>query len=148
MEAYGKYGDLGDGSSLMENPINFDTLEGVEDGDFGYLGRGMKAPWDADYRIITSMKQLGIDSIFCGHEHCNSVSVVYEGIRFQYGQKSSTYDRYNAVDADGNIIGSYGTAGTTPLIGGTAFSLSQTDGAIMNPYIYLCGDPLGTNPKN
>ena len=148
IKAYGKYGDLGDGSSVQENPVNFDALEGVEEGDFGYLGRAMKSAWDTDYRIFMAMKQLGVDSIFCGHEHCNSASVVFEGIRFQYGQKSSTYDRYNAVDKDGNIIGSYGTTGTTPLIGGTVFLLSQTDGAIIDPHIYLYGDVLGTNPKS
>ena len=92
------------------------------------------------------MKKLGVDSIFCGHEHCNSASVVYDGIRFQFAQKSSTYDRYNVLDSQGHIVGGYSLAGT-PLIGGTAFSLSQEDGTIINPYIYLAGNPLGMNPS-
>jgi hypothetical protein len=106
----------------------------------------MKGPWDTSYGVFGAMKRLGTDSIFVGHENCNSASVVYEGVRFQFGQKSSTYDRYNAVNSQGEIIGDYNPVGT-PLIGGTAFYLSQEDGAIHSPYIYLYGDPLGMNPK-
>ena len=63
----------------------------------------MKNAWDTSKNIYNGMKELGVDSIFVGHEHCNSASVVYEGIRFQYGQKSSEYDRYNSVGDDGKI---------------------------------------------
>ena len=160
-KAYAPYGYRSNTkeSSTLLYPINFDakvmlnvetwkverTLD-VKEGDIGYLGRAMKGPWDSNYTTFNSMKDLGIDSIFVGHEHCNSASVVYNGVRFQYGQKSSTYDRYNYLDSEGHIIGGYSSAGT-PLIGGTAFSLSQEDGTIINPYIYLAGDPLKTNPK-
>ena len=84
------------------------------------------------------MKVLGADSIFVGHEHCNSASVVYDGIRFQYGQKSSEYDRFNCLNADGSITGGYSKTGTS-LIGGTVIVLSETDATIKDAYIYLCG---------
>ena len=131
--------------------INTETWEvekelEVKAGDIGYLGRTMKGAWDTNFSVFSIMKQKGVDSIFVGHEHCNSASVVFEGVRFQFSQKSSTYDRYNSLDSKGHIIGSYTNAGT-PLIGGTAFSLSQEDGTIINPYIYLYGNPLGTNPE-
>ena len=163
LKAYQQYGyssALKSGSnSELKYALNFDAkkiintedwtvkeeLE-VKDGDIGFLGRTMKGPWDTTYSIFATMKKLGVDSIFCGHEHCNSASVVYDGIRFQFGQKSSTYDRYNSLNSQGHIIGSYSNAGT-PLIGGTAFSLSQEDGTIINPYIYLAGNPLGMNPS-
>jgi hypothetical protein len=110
----------------------------------------MKGPWDTGYLYWQLMKDLGVDSIFVGHEHCNNASVVYDGVRFQYGQKSSTYDRYNWVLLDGvTIQGDYMEKmpfGAEPLIGGSVIPLSQEDGSIVSPYIYLCGDPLGLNP--
>ncbi|MBP3422334.1 MAG: metallophosphoesterase [Clostridia bacterium] len=146
-EQYGYNGQLKEGSSSeLKNPLNFDTMEDAKEGDIGYLSRTMKGPWDTSFSVFATMKNLGVDSIFVGHEHCNSASVVFNGVRFQFGQKSSTYDRYNALTSQGEIIGDYDPEGT-PLIGGTAFYLSQEDGAIINPYIYLYGDPLGMNPK-
>jgi len=90
------------------------------------------------------MKALGVDSIFVGHEHCNSASVVYEGIRFQYGQKSSEYDRFNWLNQDGTITGGWihewnvNKTGT-PLIGGTVIILSESDASIEDCYNYYCG---------
>jgi hypothetical protein len=84
------------------------------------------------------MKAAGADSIFVAHEHCNSASVLYDGVRLQYGQKSSTYDRANYIDeSTGLITGSYSPAGT-PMVGGTVLPISETNGEIVNPYIYLC----------
>ena len=168
VKAYEQYGYssrlLSGSNSELKYVLNFDAAKmidaetwkvekelEVKEGDIGYLSRTMKGPWDESYTAFNGMKALGVDSLFVGHEHCNSASVVWNGVRFQYGQKSSTYDRYNSVDGNGKITGAYIAGhpqGATPLMGGTAFSLSQEDGTILNPYIYLCGDPLGTNPKN
>ncbi len=134
-DAYAKYGFTNSGTS--SNPINIDTVENAAESDFGYIGANLKNPWDADYRIWDTIKGLGVDSIFVGHEHANSASVVYQGVRFQFGQKASTYDRANYVTEDGKIICSYSEAGD-PLVGGSVFSISQTTGEIINPYIYLC----------
>ncbi len=148
LDAFQKYdeydGRTTDGQ-VLKNPLNLDTMETADETDFGYLGRVMKGAWDGNYSVYRNIKELGVDSIFVGHEHCNSASIVYDGIRFQYGQKSSTYDRYNAVKADGTIVGDYNAPGT-PLMGGSVIPLSQEDGSIINPYIYLCGDPFGLNP--
>ena len=150
-KAYEQYGFTGhlkpNSSSELLYPLNFDTMEDAKEGDIGYLSRTLKGPWDSSFSVYRVMKNAGVDSLFVGHEHCNSASVVFDGVRFQYGQKSSTYDRYNSIDSNGNIVGGYNNAGTE-LIGGTAFFLSQEDGSIINPYIYLYGDPLQTNPKN
>lgn len=118
--------------------INLDTSSATADGDFGYIGRQLKTPWDVGNSVWNGMKALGVDSIFVGHEHCNSASVVYEGVRFQYGQKSSEYDRFNCIDAEGVITGSYSKTGTS-LVGGTVLPLSETDGSLQTPYIYYCG---------
>ena len=118
--------------------INIDRLVDKAATDFGYIGRPLKNPWDTNYMVYEGMKALGADSMFVGHEHCNSASVVYDGIRFQYGQKTSEYDRYNYLYADGTIDFVSGK-GSKSLMGGTVISLSKVDGGIQNPYIYYCG---------
>lgn len=134
-DAYSKYGFTN--YDTTEHPINIDELEDKAEGDFGYLGSDLKSAWDWDYRVWNSIKSLGADSIFVGHEHCNSASVVYEGVRIQFGQKTGTYDRANFVKPDGTIYGAY--CGTDkPLSGGTVMILSPEDGSITDAYIYLC----------
>lgn len=133
-DAYQKYGFVN--RNTQQNPINIDLLQSKEKGDFGYLGRDLKSPWDSDYVVWNSFKKLGVDSVLVGHEHCNSASVVYDGIRCQFGQKSSTYDRVNYWK-NGQIIGS-SCENLTPIVGGTVLPLSAEDGSIIDPYIYLC----------
>ena len=133
-KAYEKYGF--DPSSTSHD-INIDTLSDKADGDIGYIGGGIKGAWDASYAVYRTMKALGVDSVFVGHEHNISASVVYEGIRFQFGQKSSEYDFFNSIDAQGNIHWGDTPVGTS-LVGGTVIPLSE-DGSIDEPYIYYCG---------
>ncbi len=117
-------------------PVNLGL--GGHGGDFGYLGRPIKTEMDTSYTIWNEFKELGVDSIFAGHEHCNSLSLEYEGIRLQYGQKSSTYDRANYRLPDGSYKG-YGANGKDhgkPVIGGTLIPLAQ-DGSITTPRIML-----------
>ena len=122
--------------NVESNPINIDTLSNKADGDFGYVGEGF-SPWDEDNTVYDGMKELGVDSIFVGHEHCNSASVVYDGVRFQYGQKSSTYDKANYINSNGDIVPGYSDAGF-PLVGGTVMKLADKDGEISDAYIYYC----------
>lgn len=134
--ALSRYGTV---SGAKENPINIDKASNKLATDFGYIGRDLKGAWDSDYSVYNGMKALGADTILVGHEHCNSASVVYEGIRFQYGQKSSTYDRANYLAADGSIVGDYSNKiNGTPLIGGTVMKMAD-DGSFDNCYIYYCG---------
>ena len=141
-DAYKQYGFTNSGTA--DNPINIDKLENKADGDFGYLGEDAPYLWDKSYSVYNGMKALGVDSIFVGHDHYNSASVVYQGIRFQYGQKSSEYDSFNKVMADGSIVSSRLIEGTS-LVGGTVMFISEENGELKNPYIYYCGDVFGTN---
>lgn len=133
-KAYEKYGF---NQSVLEQNINLDLRSDTTEGDFGHIGRQMKNPWDEDFSIFNGMKALGTDSIFVGHEHCNSASVVYEGVRFQFGQKSSEYDRFNYIHADGSIA-SVNAGNGKSLMGGTVIPLAA-DGSLKTPYIYYCG---------
>lgn len=70
----------------------------------------------------------------------NSASVVYDGIRFQYGQKIGEYDRINFRGSDGNIVGAsaYASDKGTPILGGTVLKLSEETGEISDAYIHYC----------
>lgn len=140
-DAFEKYGFRNE--NTKEHPINIDAVSWKIEGDFGYLGNNMKSVWDKDYVAWNCIKEMEPDSIIVGHEHSNSGSVVYEGIRFQYGQKSSEYDRYNSLLDNGDIVGGVHGIGT-PLVGGTVIPLSKEDGSIENPFIYLCKDTRRT----
>ena len=118
--------------SLNFSPIDLDTVG--NDGDFGYVGANFDG-WDAGGKVWNTIKELGIDSVFVGHEHCISSSVVYEGVRLQFGLKSSTYDALNYVTAQGEIVRSYSNAGT-PIVGGTVIPISAENGEI-SPYHLL-----------
>ena len=133
-KAYEKYGF---NQSVVEQNINLDLRADTSEGDFGHIGRQMKNPWDEDFSIFNGMKALGADSIFVGHEHCNSASVVYEGVRFQFGQKTSEYDRFNYIHTDGSIA-SVNAGNGKSLMGGTVIPLAE-DGSLKTPYIYYCG---------
>lgn len=132
--AYQKYLAEADGNAL----IHVDELASKAEGDFGYMESRVKGSWDGDGWILDKMKGLGTDSIFVGHEHSNSSSVVYEGVRFQFGQKSSTYDMLNFRRADGSVVIAECYADGTPLVGGTVMTLSEEDGSIDDAYIYYC----------
>ncbi len=130
-----QYGTINDDTQV--NPISIDKHANKAEGDFGYIGRNLKSEWDLDYGIWKSFKSIGVDSIFVGHEHANSASVVYEGIRCQYGQKTGTYERTNYYMGDGKVECKISQGGT-PVEGGSVMVLSQADGSIQDAYIYLC----------
>lgn len=140
LDAFAQYGF--DSSTGRETDIYIDRLANRAEGDFGHIGWTRGQPWDNDYKVWNSLKDFGVDSVFVGHEHCNSASIVYEGIRLQFGQKSSEYDTYNYLLPDGRIYSKTAT-GAVPLIGGTVIPLS-TDGSITTPYIYYCKNAGGS----
>ena len=137
-DAFAKYNT--DGSSLH---IDIDQLDDNEkyEGDFGYIGAALKGPWDSNKTVWNGFKALGVDSVLVGHEHANSASIMYEGIRLQYGMKCSTYDRNNYIASDGSISSQYYST-DTPWIGGTYFKLAA-DGSIKDGKIYYCKDAGG-----
>lgn len=135
------------GYSASQKPnIVISSLQNRNVGDFGYIAANIEDPWDHNGAVYREMKTLGVDSVFVGHEHSVSASIVYDGIRFQFGQKSSEYDCYNYVDANGKICQTQYTShpeGTTPLIGGSVVVLDKNSGAISNAYIYYCNNAGG-----
>ncbi len=132
VNAFAKYGFTNDKSCL---PIDIDNHPDRQESDFGYIGAVFPTLWDMDNSVYNGIKALGVDSLFVGHEHCNSGSVVHDGIRFQYGQKSSTFDMANYLKKNGTIVGSYFDDEGEAIIGGTAIPIAEEDGSIVDPYI-------------
>ena len=143
--------DAGAFGSANGKVLSPERVKGHREGDIGNLytlwddGPDF---WDSEavngtgkaHEIFYQMKATGADSFFMGHYHSNSVSIVYEGIRFQYGQKCSTYDTTQTIDANGKISygNIYATTTATPLVGGTVISMDKDTGELNNPYIYYC----------
>ncbi|MCR4718717.1 MAG: metallophosphoesterase, partial [Firmicutes bacterium] len=132
-EAIGRYQKVTEDndSELIEN------LGKLDDGDFGYICGGFNSKWDKDKIIYEGMKALGCDSHFFGHEHTYSASVVYDGTRFQFGQKSSDYDEINHMLADGTVKKGAATSNGTPMVGGTVMKMAQ-DGSFSDLHIHYC----------
>lgn len=153
----GKFGDA------VSNKVLYpERVIGHREGDIGtllWLWQGGKVPdfWDTagvhgatDNTIFNKIKALGTDSIFVGHYHSNSVSIMHDGIRFQFGQKCSTYDTTQIIYEDGTISSGNvyykngvatdyaGNASFTPLVGGTVNPMDKDTGELKNPYIYYC----------
>lgn len=112
-------------------------LTAGEEENFGYLHAVGGADWDRDQRIYNAMKALGTDSILAGHTHTVSASVVYDGVRFQYGQKSSTYDCINYRLEDGTITQSYDPKTGEPIVGGTLMIMDEQTGDFVDFEIVL-----------
>lgn len=108
-------------------------------GDFGLLTQPFDC-WDITGKVFNSMKDLGCDLIMVGHEHSNSASIMYEGVRLQFGQKSSLYDSTPYVNpATYAVKGEYvGASSFIPLVGGSVIELSMSSGSIENAYIQYC----------
>ena len=130
-DAFAKYGTNG------STKVDIDSLADKSESDFGYIGAALKSSWDSNKSVWNGFKALGVDSVFVGHEHANSASIMYEGVRLQYGMKCSTYDRNNYFRSNGTIYLGYIPESATdkPWIGGTVMKL-DSNGAIVESYIY------------
>ena len=112
------------------------TAKGNE--NFGYMRfQECGADWDRNHGIYNAIKDLGTDSIMAGHWHTLSASVVYDGIRFMFGQKSSTYDSANYKTDDGTIVGTKDITAGEPLVGGTLMLMDEQTGDFTNFEIVL-----------
>lgn len=54
--------------------------------------------------LVEIYKNANVDSVFVGHQHEKSLSIVYEGIRWTYGLKTGIYDMTNRENMGGTLI--------------------------------------------
>ena len=130
------YGYYEAASSTTFQTMVLDEHPDKKDGDFGIINNTITG-LDPTWEIWDALRLMGVDSIFVGHEHGINAGFMYKGVYIQFGQKSSTYDAANYLTKWGTYEFSYSDKGM-PQVGGTAFSLSEQDGTIKNPYRYLC----------
>lgn len=102
-----KAGDFG-----SYNVINSDTFA-----TFDYNKDSGEKKYDNE-TLLTIFKNNGVDSVFCGHEHQISTSIVYEGIRWTFGLKTGVYD----IPEKDNL-------------GGTAITIDK-DGGVSVAHVY------------
>ncbi|MBR2374900.1 MAG: metallophosphoesterase [Clostridia bacterium] len=132
-KAYAKYGYVRSDSTSC--PIDIDQRAERSAADFGYILHPFGV-WDTDERVWNGLKSLGVECICVGHDHEVCASVVYEGVRLQFGLKSSTYDSNLYETPSGERVMSWSPAGK-PIIGGTVMELSS-NGSIAKAYHYYC----------
>lgn len=94
------------------NVINSDTFA-----TFDYNKESGEKKYDNE-TLLTIFKNNGVDSVFCGHEHQISTSIVYEGIRWTFGLKTGVYD----IPEKDNL-------------GGTAITIDK-DGGVSVAHVY------------
>lgn len=132
-DAFAQYSGFDASKISATAPLDLDKVG--NDGDFGVVTTVYSAgeSWDNDKAVWNGIKALGVDSIFVGHLHTNTASLVYEGVRLTYGLKSSTYDQCLYRSGDG-YTASYSVL-DDPVIGGTAIDVSS-DGEAKVHHIY------------
>lgn len=124
--------------AMASVPVGDMGLTAAGNENFGYLPyQKCGADWDRNHGIYNAIKDLGTDSIMAGHWHTLSASVVYDGIRFMFGQKSSTYDSANYRTDDGTIVGTKDITAGEPLVGGTLMLMDEQTGDFTNFEIVL-----------
>lgn len=73
-------------------------------GDIGAMHVDPNGYIDADYEFHNLLKEYGCEGWFFGHDHKNNASAVFEGVRYTYGLKASTYDDYEEKEIGGTQI--------------------------------------------
>lgn len=132
-EAFAQYPGFDSSKISASAPLDLDKVGNP--GDFGLVTTIYSASesWDNDKTVWNGIKALGVDSIFIGHLHTNTASLVYEGVRLTYGLKSSTYDQ--CLYRKGNGYAASYSVLDNPVIGGTAIDISS-DGTADVHHIY------------
>jgi len=91
-----------------------------KNGNFGYWGERVLHPHcvDFDYSMFEIFKRTAIKGVFVGHDHKNSASILYQGVRLTYGLKTGEYD-YHFEDRLG------GTLMTVPIQNAEGYELEH-----------------------
>lgn len=115
--------------AMSSVPVGDMGLTAKQNENFGYLPyQNCGVDWDRNHAIYNAVKDLGTDSIMAGHWHTLSASVVYDGVRFLFGKKCSTYDSANYKTDDGTIVGTKDITAGEPLVGGTLMLMDEQTG--------------------
>lgn len=106
-------------SDSVTYTIGVDNI--AQPGDFGYKGEVFKSAYDAG-DLHKYMLEVGTDGIFCGHSHCNNVSIAYGKVRWTFALKIGLYDR------------------EAPTQGGTLITIGNNDGSFNVQHVAVAGE--------
>ncbi len=67
-------------------------------------------PYYNEESLLEIYQEYGIDSVFVGHKHSQSMSILHEGIRWTFGLKTGVYDHIS-VDMMGGTLATIGADG-------------------------------------
>jgi len=82
--------------------FDIDSMTNKVNGDFGAKEESFSSFENEDlWNILKTRK---FDGVFAGHNHINSLSVVYNGIRLTYGLKTGTFDYCDRTKVGGTLI--------------------------------------------
>ena len=84
-----------------QTDANFSLDGNGVDSDFGEKNEN---PSHFHVEIAEHLKEANVDGVFSGHDHTNNYSILYNGIRYTYGTKTGTYDRYKTTLLGGTWI--------------------------------------------
>jgi len=91
-----------------KNKYGFDRMAypAYMEGDFGNIFEITRRTGHVDRNMIfyNVAKDVGTLGMFFGHDHVNSASIVYDGIRITYGLKTGTYSYYRNDSLGGTLI--------------------------------------------
>lgn len=87
----------------LELEVGYDVQDSTGENFGGYYEEFTSA-WDPNNSFFSLLKEIGVDGVFVGHQHANSLSLVYEGVRLSYGLKTGTYDAFQYGDLGGTMI--------------------------------------------
>ncbi len=93
---------------IMENQTTFSGSYQIgvnnvaQPGDMGRHEERFKDAYECD-SLLETMQEVGTDGAFFAHSHRNNISVKYGGVRWTFGLKTGTYDRY-PTDLGGVLV--------------------------------------------
>lgn len=112
-KATGKVTEFAIGSETTPKYVDLvlPPLNAGDSGRYEFVGgntegglSNFKALGYGDLTFLQLLKKYGTDSVFSGHRHMLNTSILYQGIRWTYGVKSSMYD-YDGHDSDRTSMG-------------------------------------------
>ncbi|MBQ9482076.1 MAG: metallophosphoesterase [Clostridia bacterium] len=101
-----KYGYVSARNEFKNGDKEFSPLVIPENpkGDFGRIGRDIGGFIDRDFAFHNLLEKYACEGWFFGHDHEVNASVLYGGVRYTFGLKSSRYDSYNPKDLGSTLI--------------------------------------------
>ncbi len=95
------------------NGTDYQLKEEYRDGNFGSLTEGVCSPEGNNGFFDLALSLGSTKDMIYGHDHVNSLSVVYKGIRLSYGLKSSHGSYWNADFMGGSLLSIHSDGTTT-----------------------------------